>query len=346
MVFAVMQKRPPVLIMIFFATALSMACGGSGSSGGGDSTPPAAVNFSSSFEAAQGPTPVAVTDGDSWDSILGFQNQLLSVVGPENGVNPIDGTSMLRVGVNNEAHGGIVAQDAIDLSGNDIYLRFYVNLQCIPNDITFTHYVQDCDTQLELCDSKNFYWVTSNYNAATGRYRVGWQSYADQRGPGSGCNGDGLFLNPVVTSWGTIQNPSPDIESPDDANGLECDRWYRVETRVACREPGCFSRPRDQEVATRIHMRVYDDGGRQIIGDAQMRSMALGGVWQANTPGISMEEAYGSRASGGMDTCFYMSSGRPSLHVGNNGQEGTVASAEAFMYFDKVATSAAGWIGP
>jgi hypothetical protein len=329
--------------MLLSPLALVLACGESGGSSSSDSTARPAVNFSSSFEAEQGASATAVRDGETWDDILGFQNQLLTVVGPENGINPIDGTSMLRVGISNEQHGGVIARDAIDLTSNDIYIRFYVNKQCIADDVAFTHYVQDCDTQLGLCDSRNFYWTTSNYDAATGRYRMGWQSYADQRGPGSGCNGDGLYFNNIIRSWGTIQNPSPDIEEAVDPNGLECERWYRVEVRVACMEPSCLNRNRDEEVATRIHTRVYDDGGRLIIGDAQMRSMSVGGVWQGGTAGVSMEEAY---SASGMNSCYYMSAGRPSLHFGNNGQQGTNASADAWMYFDSIATSSAGWIGP
>ena len=340
--------RTPRFLQFFFGllgvAALSVACGDSGGSGGGDSSSNASrppVNFTSSFEAQRGSTPEAVLDGENWDDILGVQN-LLTIVGPENGVNPIDGTSMLRIGVEDEVNAGIIAHDAIDLTSDNVYLRFYVNVQCIADDVPFTHYVQDCDTQLGLCDSRNFYWTTSNYSAATGRYRIGWQSYSDQRGSGT-CSGNsnGLYLGGRVTSWGTIQNPGADIESSDDPNGLECDRWYRVEIRVACQQPGCFGRDRTDEVATRIHTRVYDDGGRQIIGDGQMRSMSLGGVWQGGTSGISMEEAYGD-----MNACYYMNSGRPSLHIGNNGQAGTDASAEAWMYFDSVATSGVDWIGP
>lgn len=133
------------------------------------------------------------------------------------------------------------------------------------------------------------------------------------------------------------------MESDEDPNGLECGRWYRVEANVRCLEPGCMNQDRNAAVATAYRMRIYDASGALILGDGQMRSMSVGGTWLGGTAGATIEDAYDDTK---LDTCFFMSSGRPSFHVGNNGQATVTAQAEAWMYFDRIGTSTEGWIGP
>lgn len=301
----------------------------------------AQTRFSSSFETARGTSNNARTDGGRWDSVA--NRGLLAVVGPENGVTPIDGNNMLRVGIDGEVNDAVATYDAFDLTRDNHYTRFYVNVQCISQSVRFTHYFEDFDGHLGLADSNNFYWTTSNYNPNTGRYKMGWQGYTNQNPTGSGCNGNGNYLGGNVRSWGTIQNPSPNIESDNDPNGLQCGRWYRVETHVQCLEPGCWNRGRQTPVRTRLHQRVYDENGTQILGDAQFRNMSMAGQWRGGTSGVSIADAYDPN---GYNTCWYTTAGRPSLFLGNNGQQGESARAEAWMYFDAVATSHEGWIGP
>ena len=299
------------------------------------------LRFSSSFETARGNDNNARTDGGAWDNVA--DKGLLAVVGPENGVTPVDGNNMLRVGVNGETNDAVANYSAFDITADNNYARFYVNVQCISQGVAFTHYFEDFDGHLGLADSQNFYWTTSNYNPSTGRYRMGWQAYTNQNPTGSGCMGNGNYLGGRVTSWGTIQNASPNIESNDDPNGLQCGEWYRVEIHVECLDPGCWNQGRQTPARTRLHQRVYNAQGVQILGDAQYRNMSLSGQWQGFTSGVSMADAYDPN---GINTCWYTTAGRPSLFLGNNGQQGTTAVAEAWMYFDAVATSTEGWIGP
>lgn len=300
-----------------------------------------ATRFSSSFETARGTSNAARLDGGVWSDVA--YKGLTAVVGAENGVTPVDGQNMFRVGVNDETNDAIYTTTAFDITADNNYARFYVNLQCISQDVSFTHYFEDFDGHLGLADSNNFYWTTSNYHASTGRYQMGWQGYTNQNPTGSGCNGNGNYLGGRTHSWGTIQNPSPNIESNFDPNGLQCGEWYRVEIHIECLDSGCWNQGRQTPARTRLHQRVYDSTGRQVLGNGQFRNMTMSGQWQGGTAGITIEDAYDEN---GYDTCWYTTAGRPSLFLGNNGQAGTRAQAEAWMYFDAVATSTEGWIGP
>lgn len=306
-----------------------------------DASAQVATRFSSSFETARGTSTEARTDGGAWN--VAADKGLLAVVGPENGVTPVDGSNMLRIGIDGEVNDGIVNYAAFDTTADNHYTRFYVNVQCISQSVAFTHYFEDLDGHLGLADSQNFYWTTSNYNASTGRYKMGWQAYTDQNPTGNGCNGNGSYLGSQVRSWGTIQNPSPNIESDNDPNGLQCGEWYRVEVHIECLDSGCWDQGRQTPARTRLHQRVYDSSGTQVLGDAQYRNMSLNGNWLGGTAGVTMADAYDPN---GENTCWYTTAGRPSLFLGNNGQQGTTARAEAWMYFDAVATSTEGWIGP
>lgn len=305
--------------------------------------------LSSSWEHSTGTTDAAVTDNGNWDSV--YQNGVLSVVRAENGVTPVHGNNMYRVDLRGETNANLTKSFAFDLTSNNQYIRFYVNVQCINASIGEVHYVQDFDDHLGLADSRNFYWKLFDYNHTTGRYRMGWSTYEQQQSAAGGCMGNGDYLGmpnegPTVRSWGRIGAPSPNIESNNDPNGLQCGQWYRVEIHLECLDNGCFNQNRNSPARMRVHQRVYDSSGTQILGNGQFRSMAANGAWQGGTSGVSIEDAYTNSGSGNdLHTCFYMTSGRPSFYIANNGQQGAPSAPGAFMYFDAAATSSSGWIG-
>ena len=303
---------------------------------------PEFVGIDSSWETAIGADDSAILDtsGSRWDSIEGANPSLLTVVeASSEGIAPIHGTHVMRMGVQGEDNRMLVDNQAFDTRGDCRYTRMYQHVVCVGDDISQIHHFEDWDD----AGSSRFLHRLYEYRASDGRWSVSPQSYADQsrvdaRCPGQLANAPGGLM--------TLRHPdSTNPADEHDDNGLHCGRWYRIETQECCVEgdADCWDVGLDEPLPIIARVRVYDESGARVLGEDDLYTQLRAGIHGLH----SMEDIYAAGA------CWMVESALD-LALGNNGQSGVTAVAPALMYWDAILTGSSDdrratadpWIGP
>ncbi len=198
---------------------------GGSTEGSADRWTPDYVGIDASWETAVGNSDDAVQDGSGsrWDAIEGMNTSLLTVVDlQEEGVSGIDGSNVMRMGVNAEDNRMMVENTAFNATGDCRYTRMYQYVVCIEQAVAQIHHFEDWDD----AGSTNFFHRMYAYEAGDGRWSVSPQSYADQSTPFAACPAQATHggFEPVSQNEGLMALRATQTggnADEHDPNGLE-----------------------------------------------------------------------------------------------------------------------------